>query len=192
MSKVIEALRREHRSIETVLDVLDSEIAYLAEFAGRRRADYRIVWSAIDYFMDYPDLIHHPKEDLIFEQLREIDPAAAHGVGDIPASHTALAGDLYALSSELKAVMDNPRRPRETLVSLARTFVRHQRRHFEMEEALFFPVVERAFDAKARAALELRLLARLGPLIDGDACERFDALRRDIVAAAGQNPPAAP
>jgi len=183
MSKVVEALRREHQSIKSVLDVLDSEIGYLAEFKGRRRADYRLVWSAIDYFTDFPDLVHHPKEDLILERLRQADPGTAEGIGDLAAGHTVLAKELHALANELKAVMESEARPRGAMIALARAFVQHQRRHLEMEEAVFFPAAEHALDAKAWSELEQRMTERLDPLIGGESGERFEALRRSIVSA---------
>jgi len=190
MSRIIEALNREHKSISGVLDILDSEIAYLAEYKGRRRADYRLVWSAIDYFTDFPDMVHHPKEDLVYEQLHRVDPTAARNVGDIPAAHVALAQELRALAAELKAVMEDGTRSRAALTALARSYVQHMRRHLEGEEALFFPVSERTLDARTWAELEQRMVARLDPLIGGESGERFEALRRNIAnAATEQHPP---
>jgi hemerythrin-like domain-containing protein len=186
MGRVLEALRREHESIESVLDVLESEIGDLTEFQGRRHADYDLVWRAIDYFTDFPDLVHHPKEDLIFARLRRINEDAARGIGDLPAAHATLSKELRDLATELKAVMDDPKRPRANLVAMARTFIQHQRRHLQMEEALFFPVAERVLDADAWQSLENEMTARLDPLIGGESGERFEALRRVIVSAVGE------
>lgn len=191
MSTVIQALCHEHESNRRVLEVLDSEIAYLAEFKGRRRADYALVWNAIDYFTDFPALVHHPKEDLIFAQLRRADPAAALRIGDLTALHKALAEELRALAAELKPVMEDGKRPRDAMASLGRAFIRHQRQHMEMEEAVFFPVAERTLDAKAWAELAHGMTARLDPLIGGELSERFDALRRSIVGALAAQHPAA-
>lgn len=189
MSKIIQTLLREHASITSVLDILDSEIAYLTEYRGRRRSDYQVVWSAIDYFTDFPDLVHHPKEDQIYAVLRGLDPAEARRVGDIPEAHAALARDLRALATELKLVMGDGTRPRATLSALARNFVQHTRRHLESEEALFFPAAERVLDARAWAELEGSMMARLDPLIGGEMGERFEALRRSIAGTVVQQHP---
>ena len=189
MREVIVALCREHESIRSVLDVLDSETAYLAEYRGRRRADYRLVWAAIEYMSDFPDLVHHPKEDLVYNRLCAVDPAAAGRVGDIPAAHRVLASDLRALATELAAVMQDPRRPRSALSVVARGFVRHLRHHLDAEEAVFFPVAERTLDAGTWAELKHRAIARLDPLIGGEASERFEALRRTITSASATSGP---
>jgi hemerythrin-like domain-containing protein len=181
MTKVLESLRREHDSIVHVLDVLDSEVAYLAEYPKAERPDFDLVWRAIEFFTEFPDRVHHPKEDMIFERLRQVDPAAARQVGDLPGAHKVLAHELSVLSRELSAVMEDPARPHGDLTARARDFVRHQRQHLEQEEALFFPVADSKLSAADWAALHDRMVAGVDPLLDGEAYERFEALRRVIV-----------
>ena len=71
MSYVIEVLRQEHCNIERLLCVLERE---LSVFDGGGRPDYQVIQAVIDYFKDYPDSCHHPKEDMIFEELKARDP----------------------------------------------------------------------------------------------------------------------
>jgi len=61
MTEMIEILRQEHRSIESLLRVLERE---LGVFDRGERPDYEVVLAVIDYFEDYPDKCHHPKEDI--------------------------------------------------------------------------------------------------------------------------------
>ena len=53
--------------------------------------DYDIVRGVVDCCLDDPDLHHHPKEDLVFERLKAVDPEAAAGVGDLSGEHAELA-----------------------------------------------------------------------------------------------------
>lgn len=185
MSKMIDILCLEHRSMESVLDVLDSEIGNLVEGNLHRQADFRIAWSAIDYFTDFPELVHRPKEEMIFDRLTLIDPALAAKIGDMRSSHESLAGELPAVAAELKVAMENPGLPRTTLIAKTRGFVKRERRHFEMEEALFYPLAERLLDAQVWTELERHLNHRIDPLIGGEAGDRFEALRRNIVGSVG-------
>ena len=59
MTRMIELLRDEHRDIEQLLKVLEDE---LKVFDCRERPDYEIIQAIIDYFQDYPDCCHHPKD----------------------------------------------------------------------------------------------------------------------------------
>src|SRR5260370_24684371 len=84
MTKIIDILREEHRNIEKLLLVLERE---LLVFNRGERPDYHVVRSVIEYFQDYPDRCHHPKEDMVFEKLKARDPIAAASVGDLEAEH---------------------------------------------------------------------------------------------------------
>ena len=66
MVDIIQGLRQEHRNIESLLRVLERE---LSVFDRGERPDYEVVLAVIDYFKDYPDSCHHPKEDMIVEKL---------------------------------------------------------------------------------------------------------------------------
>ena len=39
------------------------------------RPDYEVIRAVISYFEVYPEVYHHPQEDLVFAKLRTRDPA---------------------------------------------------------------------------------------------------------------------
>src|ERR1700687_1317225 len=84
MTEIIDTLREEHRNIEKLLLVLERELCVFDRGEG---PDYQVVRSVIEYFQNYPDSCHHPKEDMIFEKLKARDPIAAASVGDLEAEH---------------------------------------------------------------------------------------------------------
>jgi Hemerythrin HHE cation binding domain len=84
MTELIEILREDHRNIETLLLVLERELNI---FDRAEQPDYEVVQAIIDYFRDYPDRCHHPKEDAVFTKLKTRDPAATASVGDLEAEH---------------------------------------------------------------------------------------------------------
>jgi hemerythrin-like domain-containing protein len=86
---IIERLSQEHRNIEKLLAILERE---LEVFDRGDRPDYEVIRAVISYFKVYPEVYHHPQEDLVFAKLRERDPVAAAKVGDLarvtPSSRT--------------------------------------------------------------------------------------------------------
>ena len=81
MTYVIDVLRQEHRNIEKkMLRVLERE---LSVFDRGAQPNYEAIRGVIEYFKDYPDSCHHPKEDVIFEKLKSHSPAAAAKIGDL-------------------------------------------------------------------------------------------------------------
>src|SRR6201981_263383 len=81
---ILERLSQEHRNIEKLLDILERE---LEVFDRGDRPDYDVIRAVISYFEVYPEVYHHPQEDLVFAKLRERDPAAAARVGDLAREH---------------------------------------------------------------------------------------------------------
>ena len=81
---IIERLSREHRNIERLLAVLERE---LEVFDRGDHPDYEVIRAIISYFELYPEVYHHPQEDLVFAKLKFRDPAAAAKVGDLALEH---------------------------------------------------------------------------------------------------------
>ena len=71
---IIELLSREHRNLERLLDVLEHELEI---FDRGDRPDYEVIRAIVSYFEVYPELYHHPQEDLVLAKLEIRDPAAA-------------------------------------------------------------------------------------------------------------------
>src|SRR5258707_2878725 len=84
MVDIIQGLRQEHRNIESLLRVLERE---LSVFDRGERPDYEVVLAVIDYFKDYPDSCHRPKEDMIVEKVRVRDAVAAATINGLEAEH---------------------------------------------------------------------------------------------------------
>ena len=138
---MIELLRDEHGDIEQLLKVLEDE---LKVFNRRERPDYEIIRAVIDYFQDYPDCCHHPKEDMIFERLKARDPLAAKRIGDAEAEHRQETERLDRVAEVVRNVLLDRDILRETFSKVMRDFIDHQRGHMAMEERSLFPAAASA------------------------------------------------
>jgi len=104
MIEIIEVLRQEHRNIEKLLHVLEEE---LSVFDRGDRPDYEVVLAVIDYFKDYPDSCHHPKEDIIVEKFKARDAVAAATIGDLEAEHREGTRRLRRVAQAVEAVLND-------------------------------------------------------------------------------------
>jgi hemerythrin-like domain-containing protein len=141
MTRMIELLRDEHRDIEQLLKVLAHE---LKVFDRRERPDYEVIQAIIDYFQDYPDCCHHPKEDMIFDKLKARDPSAAKRIGDVEAEHRQETERLDRVAKVVRNVLLDREILRETFSTAMRDFIDHQRVHMAMEERSLFPAAANA------------------------------------------------
>src|SRR3954452_5316986 len=133
---IIERLSQEHLNIEKLLATLERE---LEVFDRGDRADYEVIHAVISYFEVYPEVYHHPQEDLVFAKLRARDPAAASKVGDLAREHQKGAQLLRRLAQAVDSVLAERGILREDVDLIIRDFIAHERRHMRMEDRDFFP-----------------------------------------------------
>jgi hemerythrin-like domain-containing protein len=178
MSKIIETLLEEHRNIEKLLHVLEQE---LKVFDRSESPDYEILQAIIDYFRDYPESCHHPKEDIVFEKLKLRDPAAALQIGDAEADHQIETKRLSQFARTVEDVLAGREIPRQTFHNVVREFIRHQRQHMAKEEQLLFPSAVRALRPEDWAEIDARLSDGKDPLFDDATEGKFHSLQQTIV-----------
>ncbi len=176
MKQIIDILRDEHRNIEKLL-VLDRE---LSVFNRAERPDYHVVQSVIEYFQDYPDSCHHPKEDMIFEKLKVRDPVTAASIGDLEAEHGKGSKRLARVARTVEGVLADREILRDTVDAIIRGFIDQERRHMAMEERELFPAAMRVLLPQDWAEIRTKLAARKEPL-DGALEAKYRALRHLIL-----------
>jgi hemerythrin-like domain-containing protein len=178
MSKIIEILLDEHRNIGKLLLVLEQE---LDVFDHNESPDYEILRAVIEYFQDYPEGYHHPKEDLVFAKLKLRDAAAAKRVGDMEAEHQTETKRLQRFAQVVEGILAGREYPRQDFHNLVREFIEYQRQHMHKEEQLLFPAALKALQPADWAEIDGRLNDRDDPLFDGVSEGKFDTLRQTVL-----------
>lgn len=187
MSEVIASLRADHRNMRLLLDTLERELLAMAGGGAPHRApDYDVVQSVLDYCLTYPDLYHHPQEDAVYERLRARRPEAAEDLAAIQEQHGALAALTRRLAAAIRLILQDAEVSRAAFGALAQDFLEQYRRHMAIEETTLFPEAERTLKSADWAAIEAAFPPSADPLFDADGEERFAALRRTVIAWAGE------
>jgi len=178
MTYIIEVLRQEHCNMESLLRVLEREVSV---FSRGDRPDYEVVLAVIDYFKDYPDSCHHPKEDMIVEKLKARDPVAAAYIGDLEAQHMEAARRLRRVAQAVERVLSDQDLVRQTVDDIIRDFIDHERQHMAIEERVVFPTVLNALRPEDWADIASKLTNRDDPFYQPGFEKKFNTLRRDIL-----------
>lgn len=178
MTYIIEVLRQEHYNIESLLRVLERE---LSVFERGDRPDYEVILAVINYFKDYPDSCHHPKEDLIVEKLRARDPRKAATVGDLEAEHREGAKRLRRVALAVERVLSDQDVLRQTVNDIIRDFIKHERQHMALEERVVFPAALNALWPEDWADIAEKLADRNDPFYQLASEEKFNRTRRNIL-----------
>ena len=178
MSEVIRVLRREHANMASLVKTLEWQVN---EFEQGAHPDYEVIRSAIDYFLGFPELYHHPKEDMVYARLLARNPSVAQRIGDLRLEHEAIGARTREFSAGLNAVLDEAQVPRESFVRWARGFIDVQMVHMRMEEEVFFPAALAVLTSEDWEALTKEMTSEEDPLFGEAVGARFEALRQTIL-----------
>ncbi|WP_299391550.1 hemerythrin domain-containing protein [Pelagibius sp.] len=179
MAGVIESLRNDHSRITKLLDALERQ---MAAFEDGRSLDFDILDGILYYCLSYPDLHHHPLEDLIFDRLKERNPGALEGVRDLREEHAALAEKTRKFAAAIESVEQDIPIERSAIQEVAVEFLSAYRRHIMMEEKHFFPAAQRSLKPEDWAAIGAQLKPIEDPLFERREDQRFSAIYEDIIA----------
>ncbi len=182
MSDTLFLLRLEHGNLSKLLGLIEDQLA--AADAGVPM-DAELLSLAAEYFCDYPDRCHHPKEDLVYSLLAERDPQACSDLRDLIADHRRLHELAEAFAGAVHRVREQPA-AEPGVRAVIREFTQHYRQHMRNEEERFFRLAERRLSRDDWATLDFAMFDRDDPLFEHAAEERFAALRQRIEQTAEQ------
>ena len=136
MPAILDHLQVDHRNMRQLLHILEEEIeAYNAGRSG----DFDLMKQILEYTLHYPNLIHHPREEMLFRRLLERDPASKGLVGDLTKDHEELARLTHRFAAALHSVSHDVELPRALFAKVAEEYLTRSREHMDTEEHKFFP-----------------------------------------------------
>ena len=178
MPKILNELQEDHKNMARLFDLLGRE---LLKFKEGEHPDYDLVEIILDYCLDYPDLVHHPKEDLIFAKLRTLNPAIVESIGDLQKEHEKLAASTRRFSTAVRNVLEDGLLPRDWLMDVGNGYLSLSRNHMQMEEVLFFPAALKNLKPADWRELEQAVENAEDPVFGEIKHQRYSDLYRKIM-----------
>ena len=177
MSAVIDKLQREHRDLARLMAVLDRQVMVLRDGGP---PDHGVLRAVLRYLNNYPDLLHHPKEDLVYRRLLRRDPDATALVRDILREHATLE----ALTADFADLIDRHEQGAAApgaVERMARDLAALYRHHIAVEEAELFPRALVKLRDSDWAEIDAAISAVADPLFDGAATVQYHLLHEEIL-----------
>lgn len=179
MDKAIRIIHDEHRSISAVLSGL-KELALAARKPGIR-PDFAVFRAMIHYIDEFPERLHHPKEDrYLFERLEARAPEARPLIEQLRAEHQLGARLVRDLESALLAFEVNGEREAGAFDAAVNAYAQFHWDHMRKEEKELLPLAERHLTTDDWRRIEDAFAGNQDPI--ADLRERdFENLYRRIV-----------
>ena len=182
MSRHIRKWQAEHANYRRLLDLLRAETA---RFAAGGRPDYELMSDVVHYMTQYPDVFHHPREDVAFGRLVARDAGAQGIVEALGGQHRTIAASGATLAADLAAAAAGMMMPRATLEADVHRYAALLEGHMTQEEREIFPRLAAALDEGDWFLVDAAIHFAADPVFGERVHERYRALHRHIVRRAG-------
>lgn len=177
--QAIQKIRDEHRSISAVLHGL-KQLAREAQDV-RVKTGFDALRAMIRYIDEYPEQMHHPKEDqYLFARLAARAPEAKALIDSLKAEHQEGARLVRELERSLMIFEDAAPAGAREFLDAVNAYAEFHWRHMRREESELLPLAERRLTAEDWRAIDEAFDANRDP-IAGIHERDFEALFTRIV-----------
>ena len=139
VEQLMSGLRTDHRNMALLLDLLDLETERLA---ASGEPDYDLVRDIMLYMTEYPDVVHHPKEDLIYQRLRSLHPEIDDDLKRVETDHQNIEKSGLMLKNDIEAMSVGANLNRDEIIDNLRQYIEQLREHMYWEEKELFTLAD--------------------------------------------------
>jgi len=180
MSKTLNIIRDEHRSIAAILHGMEFLVQNIR--ARKKKVDPRVFHAMLYYLDTFSERIHHPKEDrFLFKAMRERSAEADTHIADLEEEHARGEDALRRLAQCLIRYEEGGEREFPAFEREVENFVRNYRDHMRKEEDVVFPLAERLLSAQDWQAIDHAFEENRDPLAGERDTRDFEKLFARIV-----------
>ena len=173
-------LRDEHRSLGAVVHALQFLVREIQDKG--RAPDFRLLHAMLYYVREYPERLHHPKEDrYLFAALKRRTHEADAVVAELEREHTQGEKLLNDLTVALSIFEAGAKEGQQRFSREVSRFADFYWSHMQKEEDQVLPIAERALTEDDWRGIHAAFAANQDPNFSGDAQDEFRRLFTRIV-----------
>ncbi|MPW18109.1 AraC family transcriptional regulator [Paraburkholderia sp. CNPSo 3157] len=177
MTDPLAAWHTEHLNFARLLDILEEQVA---AFHMGETPNYALMGDILYYMRNFTDRVHHPREDVAYARLTELDPGVKLVVNRLLQEHRVLATAGDDLLTHVIEAGEDVVIPRAALEAATATYLVYYRHHLSTEERDVMPRAAQLLTEQDWAAVDAIVPVRPDPLFGSNVLERFETLRRQI------------
>ena len=172
---MINKLLTEHDHIRRTLNLLEMQFLDLCR---NGTPDLSIMRSIVSYIQEYPELTHHPIEDMIYSILLKREEKVKL-LQNLLSDHTDLEGITRSLRESVELYIQG-HFSEEKLKQLISTFLIRQRQHLYIEEMEIYPLARELLTAEDWEKVQSVVPYRDDPVFGERTQNEYELLYREI------------
>jgi hemerythrin-like domain-containing protein len=175
---LMNTLRSEHLHMASVMELFKEQLHAIE--AGKV-VDTHVVYELMDYLVRWPDRFHHPREDLIYGRVAEIDASVADSVDSLQREHDAMGRQSRAVLKDIEKWREGSA-DGQLVINSGRAYIEKLYTHMNNEEKVVFPQIEAALSTTDWRELEMddQLRPVSDPVFGGRIDRDFRNLARKL------------
>ena len=134
---MITALKAEHRHMAAIMALMSDQLDAIER---GELVETHVLYETMHYMVSWPDQFHHPREDLIYGLVAELNGEAADNVDSLQREHNEMAKRGRELLGIIQDWRDGTASG-ATVVKNGRDYIQQTYRHMNSEEQLVFPQI---------------------------------------------------
>jgi hemerythrin-like domain-containing protein len=161
--QALSIIRGEHRTLGAVINALEHVAADMA--AGKLTPDYKLLWSILYYIEEFPERLHHPKEDtVLFPRIRARTHDIDEALDDLGRQHVNSSPHLDRLKTVLGHMQAEIPGALAEFADKVATYASFHWKHMNLEETVVLPKAVETFSPEDWAEVAARFAENNDPL----------------------------
>jgi hemerythrin-like domain-containing protein len=189
MPNTLDQWHTEHVNFAKLLNLLEAELDLFHE---GERPNYELMLDIMFYMTHYPDVLHHPREDLAFAKIKELEEDVGPTVDELSKQHAQLRELGEKLVRGLGDTINGSISSRDSIEMPGRAYVANFRNHMWTEEKEILPMAATLLRDKDWSAINAAVQHIDDPLFGRAAEKRYAAIHEQIARQAQAPKAAAP
>ena len=170
VSKILAELRSDHRNMAVLLRLMEHEIRQVEDDGA---PDFELLHDIMQYMTVYADAIHHPREDLVYAEMRARGSGFADGLDGVEPDHQEIAALSNKLRNDFDAVISGTAVQREQVIRDAGAYIRRLHDHMQWEESDLFKRADRLCAEDGSVSVDVSQLSASDPVFGDEAVSPF-------------------
>jgi hemerythrin-like domain-containing protein len=179
MNKILEKLHNDHVNISEFIRLLERQLSLLIDC---KISDIAIMIDAIKYMKNYPDLVHHPLEDVVFQYyLDRFQGDHKEEILQLLQEHERMPLLTDNLIMLLESVLAGEPRERKMLCDTLQKYISTQKEHINHEEAKIYPMLSSTLNEQDWRNIKSSLAELEDPLFGRQVENTYQQLSQQIL-----------
>ncbi|NKB37773.1 MAG: hypothetical protein GKR93_11465 [Gammaproteobacteria bacterium] len=154
MSNVLTEIHDDHRKYSHILNLIRFELDKLNDSSN---PSYIRLYDIMHYMTNFPDLVHHPLEEIIFAELAKKKPELSETLAQLSLEHEKLASQGNELKENLHRIVSGDIVSRKALIDSTNAYHQLLTNHMNTEEGRVLPLIDEAFDENDWSILQAQI-----------------------------------